>query len=59
MGAKTALLAFTDGDLGPALLGATRSTVAESEALVREIFPAYDVTLPPCCPEPSSCATAG
>ncbi len=43
MGAKTALLAFTDGDLRPALLGATRSTPAEAEALVREVLPRYEV----------------
>ena len=45
MGAKTALLAFTDGDLRPALLGATPSDAAEAEAVVRENFPGYDVTL--------------
>jgi hypothetical protein len=45
MGAKTALLAFTDGDLRPALLGATASDAAEAEAVVREILPGYDVTL--------------
>lgn len=45
MGAKTALLAFTDGDLRPALLGATPSDPAEAEALVREILPGYDVAL--------------
>ncbi|MET8151818.1 DUF6928 family protein [Actinoplanes sp. NPDC049668] len=44
MGAKTALLAFTDGDLRPALLGATRSTPAEAEALVRTIHPGHEVT---------------
>ena len=44
MGSKTALPAFTDGDLRPALLGATPSGVAEAEAVVREIFPGYDVT---------------
>jgi hypothetical protein len=45
MGAKTALLAFSDGALRPALLGATASTVAETEALVREVFPGHAVTL--------------
>jgi hypothetical protein len=39
MGAKTALLAFTDGDLRPALLGATRSDQAEAEELVRQAHP--------------------
>ena len=45
MGAKTALLAFTDGDLRPALLGATPSESAEAEAVVRGVFPGYAVTL--------------
>lgn len=44
MGAKTALLAFTDGDLQPALLGATPSCPAEAESLLREILPGHDVT---------------
>jgi hypothetical protein len=44
MGAKTALLAFTDGDLRPALLGATRCDPTEAEELVREVHPGYDVT---------------
>ena len=44
MGAKTALLAFADGDLRPALLGATPSDRDEAEAVVREIFSGYDVT---------------
>lgn len=43
MGAKTALLAFTDGDLRPALLGAIPSEAAEAEVVVREILPGYDV----------------
>ncbi|KUL29583.1 DUF6928 family protein [Actinoplanes awajinensis] len=43
MGAKSALLAFADGDLRPALRAATRSDQAESEALVRKTFPGYDV----------------
>ncbi|MGN9763766.1 DUF6928 family protein [Micromonospora sp. SD12] len=43
MGAKTALLAFADGDLRPALLGATRSARAETEALVRQVHPGYTV----------------
>jgi hypothetical protein len=41
MGAKTALLAFADGDLRPALLGATRSERAEVERLVRQHYPGY------------------
>jgi hypothetical protein len=45
MGAKTALLAFSDGDLIPALLGATRSERGEAEDLVRVVFPGYDVSL--------------
>lgn len=44
MGAKTALLAFTDGDLRPALLGATPCDPAEAEAVVRRILPGYGVT---------------
>src|SRR5580704_15709828 len=41
MGAKTALLAFCDGDIRPALLGAARSERTEVEALVRQIYPGY------------------
>jgi hypothetical protein len=41
VGAKTALLAFTEGDIRPALLGATRSERAETEALVRQVHPGY------------------
>jgi hypothetical protein len=41
MGAKTALLAFADGDLRPSLLGATRSDVDEAEELVRAVHPGY------------------
>lgn len=41
MGAKTALLAFADGDIRPALLGATRSERSEVEELVHEIHPGY------------------
>ncbi|NJP33588.1 DUF6928 family protein [Micromonospora thermarum] len=41
MGAKTALLAFADGDIRPALLGATRSERAETEALVSRVHPGY------------------
>jgi hypothetical protein len=44
MGAKTALLAFTDDDLPPALWGATRSEPAEVIELVRELHPGYEVT---------------
>ena len=43
MGAKTALLAFADGDIRPALRGATRSERAETEALVRQVHPGYAV----------------
>ncbi|TMQ96167.1 hypothetical protein ETD83_21605 [Actinomadura soli] len=43
MGAKTALLAFSDGDIRPARLGATRSDQAETERLVRRIHPGHDV----------------
>jgi hypothetical protein len=41
MGAKTALLAFADGDIRPALLGATRCERSEVEGLFREIHPGY------------------
>ncbi|GAA3782790.1 hypothetical protein GCM10022225_83830 [Plantactinospora mayteni] len=44
MGAKTALLAFTEGDLRPALWGAVRSDPAEVIDLVRELHPGYEVT---------------
>jgi hypothetical protein len=44
MGAKTALLAFTEGDLPPALWGAVRADPAETLALVREVHPDYEVT---------------
>jgi hypothetical protein len=44
MGAKTALLAFSDGDLRPALLGATRSDPAEVEAFMRTMYPGRKVT---------------
>ena len=44
MGAKTAMLAFTDGDLRPALRGAIRCDPAKAEELVRQIHPSYDVT---------------
>ncbi|TCN26345.1 hypothetical protein EV644_1631 [Kribbella orskensis] len=43
MGAKTALLAFAEGDIRPALLGATPAERAETEALVRRIHPGYGV----------------
>ncbi|MET8358803.1 hypothetical protein [Micromonospora sp. NPDC005171] len=43
MGAKTALLVFADGDTRPALRGATRSELSETEALVRQIHPGYVV----------------
>jgi hypothetical protein len=41
VGAKTAILAFTDGDIRPALLGATRCDPAEAEALVRGVHRDY------------------
>lgn len=44
MGAKTALLAFAEGDLRPALRGAGRSDPAEAIDLVRELHPGYEVT---------------
>ena len=44
MGAKTALLAFTKGDLRPALRGAVEADPAEVLALVRGMHPGYDVT---------------
>ncbi|MET8148021.1 DUF6928 family protein [Actinoplanes sp. NPDC049668] len=43
MGAKTALLAFADGDIRSALLGTTRADRAETGALVRQIHPGYAV----------------
>ncbi|MEE6257029.1 DUF6928 family protein [Plantactinospora sonchi] len=39
MGAKTALLAFADGDIRSVLRGATPSTVDEAERLVRRLLP--------------------
>ncbi|MGI5149722.1 DUF6928 family protein [Plantactinospora sp. CA-294935] len=44
MGAKTALFAFTDGDLLPALLGATVCDPAEAEEVVRRVHPGHEVT---------------
>jgi hypothetical protein len=43
MGAKTALLAFAEGNIPPALLGATRCERSEAEELVRQIHPGYNV----------------
>jgi hypothetical protein len=43
MGAKTALLAFAEGDIRPALLGATRSERGEAEELIRRVHPGYEV----------------
>ncbi|GIF97561.1 DUF6928 family protein [Catellatospora citrea] len=43
MGAKTALLAFVDGDLRPALLGAVPAARAEARQAVRRIHPGYQV----------------
>ncbi|MEU4235921.1 hypothetical protein [Actinoplanes sp. NPDC026619] len=44
MGAKTALLAFSDGDLREALRGARPADAAAAEGLVREMYPEYEVT---------------
>ncbi|GAA1657774.1 DUF6928 family protein [Actinoplanes couchii] len=44
MGAKAALLAFSDGDLRAVLRDAVPSDVAAAEAVVREIFPGAEVT---------------
>ncbi len=43
MGAKTALLAFSDGDIRPALRGATRAELAETQAMVQQVHPGYTV----------------
>ncbi|WP_157239733.1 DUF6928 family protein [Catenuloplanes japonicus] len=43
MGVKTALLAISDGDVRPALRGATRSA-SDAEELVRGLLPGRDVT---------------
>lgn len=43
MGAKTALLAFAEGDIRPVLAGASRSDRTASENLVRQIHPDYAV----------------
>lgn len=43
MGAKTALLAITDGDLRPALRGASRCDVDEAEHLVRQVHPGHGI----------------
>lgn len=40
-GAKTGLLAFSDGDIRPALRDASRSGLAEAEALVRRVHQGY------------------
>lgn len=44
MGAKTALLAFADGDLRQSLRTAALPDQAATTALVREAFPGYEVT---------------
>jgi hypothetical protein len=41
MGAKTAILAFADGDIRRALASATAPELADTEALVRRIHPGY------------------
>ncbi|MEU4820297.1 hypothetical protein AB0H37_00335 [Actinomadura sp. NPDC023710] len=43
MGAKTALLAFTDGDIRSTLVGSPSSDRAEAENLVRRIHPGYAI----------------
>jgi hypothetical protein len=43
MGAKSALLAFADGDINAALRGASRSTRADAEDLVRRVHPGYGI----------------
>lgn len=43
MGARSALLAFTDGDLPSVLRDAAESGAAEAEALVRAVHPAREV----------------
>jgi len=45
MGAKTAILAFCDGDLRPILRNAVRSDDGAAEAFVRRVHPGYDVEL--------------
>jgi hypothetical protein len=44
MGVKTALLAFADGDLRPALRGPSPGDPLAAEAAVRRSLPGYDVT---------------
>ncbi|XVQ10570.1 DUF6928 family protein [Spirillospora sp. CA-255316] len=66
MGAKTALLAFADGDLRPALLGASRPERAEVASLVGRLHPTHlvepadDSTLSDCVypPDDFTYATA-
>lgn len=43
VGAKTALLAFADGDIRPALLRAVPAERSATEALVRQVHPGYVV----------------
>lgn len=43
MGAKTALLAFTDNDIRTALSAGVRPDQAETEGLVRQVLPGYTV----------------
>jgi hypothetical protein len=43
MGAKTALLAFVDGDVRSALAGAPRADRAAAESLIRRVHPGYAV----------------
>ena len=44
MGAKTAILAFADGDIRPALLGAATQDPVAAARLVGQVFPGYQVT---------------
>ncbi|MFI6520473.1 DUF6928 family protein [Spirillospora sp. NPDC050679] len=44
MGAKTALLAFAEADVRPALTSAGRTGRAEAEALVRRVHPGHAIT---------------
>ncbi|MEO3817723.1 hypothetical protein [Plantactinospora sp. B24E8] len=43
MGAKTAMLAYADGDIRPALRNPTPCTVDEAEGLVRRVHPEHQV----------------
>ncbi|MER7273021.1 hypothetical protein ABT369_01055 [Dactylosporangium sp. NPDC000244] len=47
MGARATLLAFVDGDLPPALLGAVPTDPAEAEEFVRRVHPGFTVEADP------------